>query len=122
MISSQMYDKSGPGVVWGWMIAFVFLFLTGTTQFWYFLIKYFTTHAELRVDRGVEFSVRGIRMQTDRSHWFSSWQTFPRFRETGRAFLLYIDTTRYHLFPKTCLTRQQQDAVRQALQTELARH
>jgi hypothetical protein len=122
MISSQMYNNSGPGVIWGWMTAFIFLFLSGTTQFWYFLLKYFTTHAELRVDRQVEFSVRGIRMQTDKSHWFSSWQTFPKFRETGRAFLLYIDTVHYHLFPKSCLTWQQQDTVRQMLQTELAHH
>jgi hypothetical protein len=121
LISFQMLYSTGPGVKWGWMIAFAFLFLTITGQFWYFLIKYRTTHVELRLPRGVEFSARGLTMTSARVDWFGAWQTFPKFRETRRAFLLYIDPKRYHLLPKACLTQEQQTAFRQILEAKLVR-
>ena len=121
LIFYQMFNSTGPGVRWGWMIAFAFLFLTVTAQFWDLLIKYRTTHAELSRPRELTFSERGLKMTTARTEWFSAWQPFTKFRETGRAFLLYIDRNQYHLLPKACLTPEQQATFRQILEAKLTR-
>jgi hypothetical protein len=121
MISYQMYGEVGREVIWGWTIAFGFLFLTITAQFWYLVIKYRTSHKELRLSRAVQFSARGVTMKTTTAEWFSAWQTFNKFRETRRAFLLYIDPNQYHLLPKSCITSDQKAQIRQALEKNLVR-
>jgi len=50
MIVYTMYNSTGPGVIWVWMVAAFFLFLTITTQFWHFLIKYRAESTRLRIE------------------------------------------------------------------------
>jgi len=51
---------------------------------------------------------------------FSAWQLFRKFRETRRCFLLYVNSTVYLIYPKRCLTPNQQEALRQLLRARVS--
>jgi hypothetical protein len=120
MIAYYMYYSTGPGVIWGWMLAGLFLFLTISTQFWYFLIKYRTESARLRVSWESEFSGQGVRSKSSVLELFSAWALFRKFRETRRCFLLYGNSATYHIYPKRCLTSDQQEVLRQLLRAKVS--
>ncbi len=120
MIASGMYHTTGPGVYVGWILAGLFLFLTITAQFWYFLIKYQTSHKELRLRWEVGFSEKGVHIKTPKLDFFSAWTNFRKAREATRCFLLYINSSMYYILPKRCLPTEQQAAIRQLLQAKLA--
>jgi YcxB-like protein len=129
LIAYTMYYSSGPGVFWAWIVAWIILFFALTTQFWYFLIKYYTSLKLLRFAWGAEFSEEGLRWKavakvsgepgsTFRES-FQAWRGFRKARETARCFLLYIDPSRYLLLPKKCLSREQMVALRELLQAKV---
>ena len=121
MIANDMYHTTGPGTYVGWIIAGLFLFLTITTQFWYFLIKYLTSHKELRDDWEVDFTTNGVRIKTSKVDVFRAWSTFRQVREARRCYLLYIDSSQYNIFPKGCVPAERRAAVRDLLYTKLAK-
>ena len=120
MIANGMYNSVGPGVVFGWIIASVLLFLTITGQLWYFTTKYFTAPADLRDAWQSEFSDRGVRTRSAEMELFSAWTTFRKFKETSRAFLLHIGPTNYHIYPKRCLSSDRQTSLRNLLKASVA--
>ena len=101
------------------MLAALFLFLTLTAQFWYFLIKYQTSHKELRNDWEVGLSTDGVHIKTSEVHFFSAWTNFKKAREAMRCFLVYINSTVYYTFPKRCVPTEQQTTVRELLHNRL---
>jgi hypothetical protein len=119
-IANDMYHMAGLETNVGWLLAGLFLFLTITTQFWYFLIKYQTSHNELRMSWQVGLSERGVHIKTSRIDFFSAWTNFRKARETMRCFLLYHNSPGYYTFPKSCLPAEQQTAVRKLLHAKLA--
>ena len=120
MVASGMYHSTGPGVVWGWTIAGSLLFLTITAQLWYFLLKYATPSNALRIPWEAEFSDRGAHVKNPRIEYFSAWSAFRKFREGHRSFLLYVDSRRYSIFPKRCLSLGQQATLRKLLTARVA--
>jgi hypothetical protein len=119
MIANTMSHTEGPGTWVGWSLAALFLFLTLTAQFWYFLIKYHTSHKELRNTWEVGFSQDGIHIKTSEVHFFSAWNSFKKAREAMRCFLVYIGPSLYYTFPKRCVPAEQQATVRELLRTRL---
>jgi hypothetical protein len=119
MVAYGMYDSVGPGVIYGWIIAGLLLFLTITTQFWYFVTKYFTAPAGLREDWESEFSDRGVRARNSEIESFVSWMAFRKFSEAPRAFLLYFDSNNYHIYPKRCLSPDRRESLRNLLKTSV---
>jgi YcxB-like protein len=120
VIANGMYNSVGPGVVFGWVIASVLLFLTITGQLWYFMTKYFTAPPDLRNAWQSGFSDRGVRTRSSEVELFSAWMTFRKFKETSRAFLLHIDPTHYHIYPKRCLSSDGQTNLRNLLKASVA--
>jgi hypothetical protein len=120
MIACGMYNSAGPGVVFGWIIAGLLLFLTITGQLWYFVTKYFTAPASLRIAWESGFSERGVRTSSAEIELFSTWTTFRKFRETRRAFLLHIGQTNYQIYPKRCLPSDSQTSLRNLLKASVA--
>lgn len=119
MISNDMYHTAGPGTYLGWIAAAVFLFLTVTAQFWYFLIKYETSDTDFRTGWEVGLSADGVHIKTSEIHYFSAWSNFRKVRETMGCFLLYLNSSRYYIFPKRCVPVEQQHAVRELLHASL---
>jgi hypothetical protein len=120
MIANDMYHSVGLGTYVGWILAAMFLFLTLTAQFWYFLIKYLTSHKELRRMWQVGFSEKGVHIKTAKLDLFSSWANFRKAREATRCFLLYVNSSMYYTLPKHCLSADQRAAMRELLKTKLA--
>jgi len=120
LIASMAYEQTGRVAVWGWLLAASIFFLTVTTQFWYFLIKYQTSHKQLREASEVEFSDRGLFTHTAKWDSFIAWANFRGFRETGRCFLLNINETRYYLYSKRGLSSDQRASLRQLFKSKLA--
>jgi len=128
-IAYTMYYSSGPGVFWAWVVAWIIFLFAVTTQVWYFLIKYYTSHKLLRFAWGAEFSEKGLRWKavakvsgergSTYRESFHAWGGFRKAGETARCFLLYIDASRYLLLPKKCLSREQMVALRELLQAEV---
>jgi hypothetical protein len=121
MIANDMYHTTGPGTYVGWTVAGLFLFLTITTQFWYFLIKYLTSHKELRDDWEVGFTPKGVRIKTAKVDVFRAWSTFRQVREARRCYLLYVDSSQYNIFPKRCVPAEQRASMRDLLYAKLAK-
>jgi hypothetical protein len=119
MIAYDMYGNKGPGVVWGWMIAGLFLFLVATTQFWYLLVKFRTSHKAIRRPWQSCFSESGLRVSGERAESFSAWKVFRKYRESGRCFLIYFKPTAYYIYPKRCLSAEQEVELRGLLATNL---
>ena len=115
MVAIGMYHSVGPGVVWGWVLAALLLFLTITTQFWYFLLKYATSNSNLRLPWEAEFSSRGVYSKNSKVGYFNAWTTFRKFGERRRCFLLYFNLNRYSIFPRRCLSLEQQTILRNLL-------
>jgi YcxB-like protein len=120
MVAYDMYHSTGPGVVWGWSVAGVLLFFTVTTQFWYFLLRYVTPSNSLRLPWEAEFSDRGAHLKNSKTEYFSAWTTFRKFREGRRCFLLYVSSSRYSIFPKRCLSSEQEGILRKLLKEKVA--
>ena len=120
MIAYGMYNSAGPGVIFGWIIAGLLLFLTITGQLWYFVTKYFTAPAGLRNAWESGFSDRGVRTSSSETELFSAWTTFRKFKETRRAFLLYIGPTDYHIYPKRCFSSDRRTSLRNLLIASVA--
>lgn len=128
-IAYTMYYSTGPGVFWAWVVAWIILFFALTTQFWYLLIKYYTSHKLLRFSWEAEFSEEGLRWSAvtkvpgERGSSFResyhAWRGFRKAGETARCFLLYIDASRYLLLPKKCLSQEQMVTLREMLQTKV---
>jgi len=121
MIASDMYHTTGPGAYVGWILAGLFLFLTVTTQFWYFLIQYLTSHKELGDDWEVDFTSNGVRIKASKVDVFRAWSTFRQVREARRCYLLYVDSSRYNIFPKSCVPEGRRTSVRDLLYAKLAK-
>lgn len=119
MIASLMYHSTGPGVVWGWLIAGVFLFLTISTQFWYLLTKFYNSSKRLRLPWQARFGDAGLRTKGEDLQTFSAWKSLPRFRETTGCFLVYYKPNAYYIYPKRCLRAEQRVALRELLNTKL---
>jgi len=129
LIAFTMYHSAGPGVFWAWVVAWIILFFALTTQFWYFLITYYTSHKLLRFSWGAEFSEQGLRWNavakvsgergSSFRESFHAWRGFRKAGETARCFLLYTDASRYLLLPKKCLSPEQMVALREMLQTKV---
>ena len=120
MISNDMYHATGPGTYWGWSLAGLLLFLTVTTQFWYFLVKYLSSHNEWRAGCEVGFSSRGVRIKTSKVDFFSAWSNFRRIREAMRCLLLFTDASRYYSFPKRCVPAEQLAMAQNVVDAKLA--
>jgi len=120
MIANGTYNTVGPGVVVGWTVVGLLLFLIISAQFWYFVAKYLTAPAELRTPWESGFSERGVRTSGSEIELFSAWLTFRKFRETNRAFLLYFGPNSYHIYPKRSLSSEQQTKLRDLLKTSVA--
>jgi hypothetical protein len=120
MIANDMYHSEGPGTYVGWILAALFLVLTLTAQFWYFFIKYLTSHKELRNTWEVAFSAEGVHIKTSDVHFFNAWCNFKKASEAMRCFLVYINSSMYYMFPKRCVPVQQQTTFRELLRTKLA--
>jgi YcxB-like protein len=118
-IADGIRHSTEEGVMWGWIIAAVVLFLTVTTQLWYFLIQYYTALSEIRDSWDSWFSERGICGKHPKMEYFSAWTSFKKFRETRRAFLLYMNATQYYIHPKRCLTPERQTMLREFLQARI---
>ena len=101
-----------------WAVAFLIFFLTITAQFGYFAMQYIVVSA-LRISWESEFTDRGECVRSPRTNYFGAWETFRKFRETRRCFLLYLDSTRYHLYPKRCFSSDQQAVLRKLLEAKL---
>jgi hypothetical protein len=121
MIANDMYQTTGPCTYVGWTLAGLFLFLTITTQFWYFLIKYLTSHNELVDDWAVDFTANGVRVKTSKVDVFRAWSTFKQVREAAPCYLLYVDSSRYNIFPKRCVPTERRASVRDLLYAKLAK-
>jgi hypothetical protein len=119
MIANAMYNTTGPGVYAGWIVAALFLFLTITTQFWYFLIKYLTSHKELGTPWEVSFSEKGMHFKTTKVDFFHSWANFKKSREAIRCFLLYFNASEYYTFPKSCVPAEEQPTLRELFRSKL---
>jgi hypothetical protein len=120
MIANTMFHETGPGVYFAWIVAGVFLFLTITGQFWYFLIKYHSSHKELRTSWQVGFSERGLHVKTATLEFFSAWANFRKTREVMRCFLLYLNSSVYYVLPKHCVPADLRTPVRDLLRSKLA--
>jgi hypothetical protein len=113
--------------VWLAAMAGAMLIITGAAQFLYLLTAYVTQWRRVHVPWEAEFMERGAHVKTATTEHFSSWHAFTKFRETGRAFLLYtdymdldhIDPNRYYILPKTDLTPERQSALRNCLSSKL---
>lgn len=121
MIANEMHQTAGPGVFFGWIVAGLFLFLTLTTQFSYFLIKYLTSHKDSRTPWQVGFSEKGVYIRTSKVGFLSDWSCFRKMREATRCFLLYVDASMYYTFPKKCIPAEQLSTVRELLAARLPR-
>ena len=95
------------------------LFITVTTQFWYVFVRYVLYWYRVHVSWEIEFSDRGAHVKTATTEHFSSWSAFTNFRETSPAFLLYFELDRYYILPKTFLSAEQRNHLRQTLQGKL---
>jgi hypothetical protein len=121
MIANDLYHTTGPGTYAGWILAGLFLFLTVTTQVWYILIQYLTSHRELRDTWEVDFTANGVRIKTPKVDVFRAWSTFRQVRATRRCYLLYVDSSRYNIFPKRCVPAERRASVRDLLRAKLAK-
>jgi hypothetical protein len=119
MIANDMYHETGPGTYFGWIMAGLFLFLTITGQFWYFLIKFRTSHKELRMLWQVGFSERGVHIKTATLDFFSAWGNFRKTREAMRCFLLYVNSSVYYVLPKRCVPADLRTPMRDLLRSKL---
>lgn len=120
MIAYGMYNSAGPGVVFGWIAAGILLFVTITAQLWYFVTKYFTSPSQLRATWEAQFSDRGVRTTNSNIELFVAWSVFRKFRETRRAFLLFVNPTMYYLYPKRHLPSDKQNRLRSLLKARVA--
>jgi len=120
MIANTMYHSEGPGTPFGWAIAWLFLLITISAQFWYFLIKYLTSHKELRIPWEVEFSQKGMHYKTAKVDFFRSWVIFKKSRDATRCFLLYFNSSQYYIFPKSCVPAEEQHILRELFRSKLA--
>lgn len=119
MVANTMYHSEGPGTPVAWALAWLFLFLTITAQFWYFLIKYLTSHKELGLPWEAGFSQNGMHYKTAKVDFFHSWAGFKKFREAERCFLLYINSSEYYTIPKSCIPAEEQPLVRELFRARL---
>lgn len=115
-----MDHTTGPGTYVGWIVAGLLLYLTVTTQFWYFLIKYLTSHKEWGDDWEVDFTANGVRIKTSKVDVFRAWSTFRQVREARRCYLLYVDSSQYNTFPKRCVPAERRASVRDLVHAKLA--
>jgi len=120
LIAADMYHTAGPGAVWGWALAGLFLFFTVTAQLWYFLIEYLTSHRSLAQQRTVGISGQGVHIKMTKENFFVSWGRCRKAEETSRCFLLYLDSARYYIFPKKFIPIAQQGILRQLIDDRLS--
>jgi YcxB-like protein len=109
-----------PSSILAWSVAALVLFLTITTQFWYFLIQYLSVFREARTYFQPELSERGLHGKNSKLEFFNAWSVFTKFRETRRCFLLYSSTSAYQIQPKRCLSADRQAALHKFLETKVA--
>lgn len=104
-----------------WIVALsgTLLFITLTTQFWYHLAAYATLWLGKRTPWELECSERGVHIRTKDWQYFGAWTVFPKYRETGSAFLLYIDPTYYYLLPMRSMSNAEQERLREMLRSRL---
>jgi hypothetical protein len=108
-IVDAVVNSREPNPLIGWMVACAVLFLTVTAQFWYETLQYLFVMR--RTDKGqwqAAFSDRGLYSGHSKSASFSSWLTFPNYRESRIAFLLFVNGIQYHIIPKSCLSPEKQ--------------
>jgi hypothetical protein len=99
--------------------AAVVVLITISVPVWYYGMKYVTRPKVLNVEWSAEFSDRGMRIDTLTAQEYGSWRLFTKFHETRRSFLVYIDDTRYHILPKSCLRSGQESELKRVLANEL---
>ena len=120
MVANAMYDKTGPGTPFGWTLAGLVFFLTISAQFWYFFIKYLTSHKECGMPCVVGFSEKGMQTVRADVEFFHSWGAFISFREASRCFLLYFNASDYYLVPKNCIPPEHKPHLRDLVRSKLA--
>jgi len=118
MIAYGLYDKTGPEVSWGWLVALLVLILTVGMQFFYPFVNYQTSDS-LRHAWEAKFSDRGVWIRIPDGDSFSTWINFAKTQETRRSFLLYLNLTTYNIYPKSCLSVEQQSTLRELLRSKL---
>ena len=119
LVRALWTNPNPEDVLWIEILAGALLFLTVTTQFWYILASYVLSWRRTYVPWEIEFSGRGARAKTATIEVFIAWSAFAKFREISPAFMLYFETGRYYLLPKSCMSAEKQNGLRQVLQANL---
>lgn len=119
IVQSWLTANERIGVIWGWILALFAVVLALTAQLWYIPLKYFTSAKAWRAPKRIEISERGVCFATSQGDSFTAWKTFRKFQEIGRAFLIYIDDSRYYLLSKRCFSSEQQSELRRMLGEKL---
>jgi hypothetical protein len=119
IVQSWISQNSQPVFIWGWILAAFAVILTLTAQLWYLPLRYVTWPNHRKASMVLEFSDLGLYFATAQGNFFLNWKTFRKFREVGRAFLLYTGPSQYYLLPKQDITRDQQNEFRQMLQKKI---
>jgi len=112
-------DKAIEG--WGWVIALFALVLLITAQIWYLPLKYATSVPTRRLPEELNFSERGLYSGNSHCQAFTSWHSFRKFIELGRAFLIYSDRSNYALLSKHYFSIDQQNEIRRLLEKHVSK-
>lgn len=121
MVTAWLWkDHSPRDIPWIIGISGSLLFITISTQFWYHLTVYLSQWRWHTSPSQMECSERGVHVRSRYLEYFSAWPVFPKFREIAPAFLLYIDRTQYYIVPKSNLSTDQAERLRQMLQSKLS--
>jgi hypothetical protein len=116
--ATQSNDTLNEKLNYG-IAAVAVILITISAPVWYYGMKYVTRPKVHNVEWKAEFSDRGMRIDTLTAQEYGSWRLFTRFQETRRSFLVYIDDTRYHILPKSCLRSGQKSELKRVLAKEL---
>jgi hypothetical protein len=76
-------------LIWGWILAAFAVVLVLTAQLWYLPLKYVTLPRPFGAPMKFQLHDAGIYFATGSAKFFLAWKTFRKFKEIGRAFLVY---------------------------------
>jgi hypothetical protein len=119
MIRALPLLHNAQDVFWVVLLVASLLLITLSTPFVYFLVSYATACSSVHVGWQMECSDRAAHVRISTTENFNSWSVFPKFEETGRAFLLYTGPTRYYILPKASMKLEQQHELREMLLCKL---
>jgi hypothetical protein len=104
-----------PVLIWGWILVAFAVLLVLTAQLWYLPLKYATLPRSFGAPMKFQLHDAGIYFATGSAKFFLAWKTFRKFKEIGRAFLVYKNASEYYLLAKRDITRDQQNELREIL-------